>query len=368
MGVSVFSVAFSVIFFNLSVLPVIFLGRNTGFLVKYRINVLFLFAGLSLVRLVTPVDHAYALILQSYYLLPHLIAFLAIPLKGAFTIGQLLISIWLLGSLAFFFRDLRQACQEIKRLKSFRPVTDLQAQTLLQKLCPKAKLTVSSDVDVPKVSGIIRPHIYLPVLKLSDQELAWVLNHELQHFYHHDLLIKMFYLLLVCVFWWNPLLHIFRRELDHLLELRCDASLTSCADQAGKLLYLQTILKVMRHTYLRDKSLYTSALLKSGRKGFIHQRFAVMTQFLTRPCAMKRFYALAVALFALSYFVIIQPAYEAPGAEGYIDFTPQNTYLVPAANGRYAVYYHGELMGSIPEKDFEYTTVLSAVPVKNEEN
>ena len=57
-----------------------------------------------------------------------------------------------------------------------------------------------------------------------------------------DARIKLFFLLLRDLFWWNPLSHLFLRELDALLELRCDAALTQDMDEDEILSYLAAIL------------------------------------------------------------------------------------------------------------------------------
>ena len=53
-----------------------------------------------------------------------------------------------------------------------------------------------------------------------------ILQHEFCHVKGNDLLIKLFYNLLLVIFWWNPLTYRFRKELDNLLELRCDLRIT----------------------------------------------------------------------------------------------------------------------------------------------
>ncbi|WP_159456280.1 M56 family metallopeptidase [Intestinibacillus massiliensis] len=346
-------------------MPVALLGRNTKFLIKYSIHVLFLLAVLSSIRLITPLDNARALIIHSDFILPHLITFLNTPLIGTFTICHLILSVWLTGSLAFLLNYLLQSYQEIKRLNRSEPTIDLQAESLLQKLYPKAKLTVSANIDAPKVSGICKPHIYLPVLNLSDEELSWILNHELQHFRNHDLLIKVFHLVLTVIFWWNPLLHIYRRDLDNLLELRCDASLMSHANQENKFFYLHTILKVMRQINQQDRrpSRCTSALLKCEPKSFIYQRFDVIIEQNICQRALRIFSGIVIAFFILSYFVIIQPAYQAPDTDDYVVFTPQNSYLVPTNNGKYDFYCDGVLVDSLSQEDLKHLP-LSTIPIR----
>ena len=368
MGVSIYSIVNTVILFNLSVLLVAVLGRHEKFVNKYRTRALFLVAGLSLIRLVTPLDFTGSLIIGSYRLLPLLITIFNTPIAGSFTVLQICLAVWAAGSLFFLCKYLKQSLLELKRLHGYRPVSNEQAQTVLQALYPKAKLTVSPDVDVPKVAGIFRPHIYLPVLNLSNEELSWVLDHELQHFRNHDQPIKVFYLLLIVVFWWNPLLHRFHRDFCNLLELRCDAAVTSDASEDGKLTYLQTILKVIRQTYGRDKqaALQASALVQCETKSFVHRRFEVVMGKDARPSHAKVLSCVVLVLFFLSYFVIFQPKYESPEIDGGFDPTSENCYLIDAGDGTFQLFYDGSPSCIVTQEQKEQEPFAS-IPVLKEE-
>lgn len=50
--------------------------------------------------------------------------------------------------------------------------------------------------------------------------LLWA--HELVHFKHHDLWRKLFAVILQTVYWFNPVVHLMKRELDRLAETSCD--------------------------------------------------------------------------------------------------------------------------------------------------
>ena len=46
---------------------------------------------------------------------------------------------------------------------------------------------------------------------------------QIEHIKLHDTFIKILLLLVSAIFWWNPLMYILRKDIDQMLELRCEA-------------------------------------------------------------------------------------------------------------------------------------------------
>jgi beta-lactamase regulating signal transducer with metallopeptidase domain len=81
----------------------------------------------------------------------------------------------------------------------------------------------------PAVFGVFRPVLLMPadeVYRLPRRELEHehVLLHELSHIRRGDLKIHAFFMMLQIIYWFNPLLWLVRRQLQHLRELCCDAT------------------------------------------------------------------------------------------------------------------------------------------------
>lgn len=76
-------------------------------------------------------------------------------------------------------------------------------------------------VTTPFILGVIRPGIYLPS-SLSEEELDYILSHEKAHLQRGDHFWKPVGYLLLCVYWFNPLLILAYILLCKDIELACD--------------------------------------------------------------------------------------------------------------------------------------------------
>jgi beta-lactamase regulating signal transducer with metallopeptidase domain/nitrous oxidase accessory protein NosD len=89
------------------------------------------------------------------------------------------------------------------------------------------EVVLSRDVSSPAVFGPFKPVLVLPAATidhLSHKQTGHILLHELAHIKRGDLLVNTFYMFLQIVYWFNPLLWLLRRKLQHLRELCCDAT------------------------------------------------------------------------------------------------------------------------------------------------
>ncbi|MBP7050447.1 MAG: hypothetical protein KBE65_05490 [Phycisphaerae bacterium] len=78
----------------------------------------------------------------------------------------------------------------------------------------------------PAVFGVLRPVLLFPADRLpaARQETRHILLHELAHIQRGDLLVHAVYMILVTVYWFNPLLWLIRKHVQNLRELCCDAT------------------------------------------------------------------------------------------------------------------------------------------------
>jgi len=108
------------------------------------------------------------------------------------------------------------------------------------------EIAFSGNISSPAVFGTFRPVLVLPadqVNHLPQKQIEHVLLHELAHIKRGDLLVNTLYMLLQIVYWFNPLLWLLRRKLQHLRELCCDATVARILrDKTGD--YRETILEV----------------------------------------------------------------------------------------------------------------------------
>jgi beta-lactamase regulating signal transducer with metallopeptidase domain len=84
----------------------------------------------------------------------------------------------------------------------------------------------------PAVSGILSPHIVLPLgidRVLNQREFDAVLLHELAHARRRDNLIRLLYEISLCALWFHPLIWVAGARISLYRELSCDESVIRCA-------------------------------------------------------------------------------------------------------------------------------------------
>ncbi|MFC1793107.1 M56 family metallopeptidase [Planctomycetota bacterium] len=146
-----------------------------------------------------------------------------------------IMAVWLAGVIVLGlwavvrFRKLRQLhsgkCPDADLPEWFGPLFTKTATKLGIRKLPV--IVLSQKIASPAVFGTFRPVLVLPantIRHLSQNRTEHILLHELAHIKRGDLLVNAFYMLLQIVYWFNPLLWLLRRRLQHLRELCCDAT------------------------------------------------------------------------------------------------------------------------------------------------
>ena len=107
------------------------------------------------------------------------------------------------------------------------------------------RLKASSDIGSPMLVGVLFPTVYIPCLKIPDNNMRMVLLHELTHYKRKDLLVKWFAILVNAVHWFNPLCYLACAALSEACEVSCDMSVTKNMSEDEQKLYMQTILNLV---------------------------------------------------------------------------------------------------------------------------
>jgi beta-lactamase regulating signal transducer with metallopeptidase domain len=109
------------------------------------------------------------------------------------------------------------------------------------------RVWVSSTIRSPAVTGLLRPTLLLPAhfeQSLAPHEAHLVLKHELMHIKRGDLLVNALLCQLLALHWFNPVLWLafFKARLDR--EAACDAQVLDGDNQAQRVAYGHTLLKI----------------------------------------------------------------------------------------------------------------------------
>jgi beta-lactamase regulating signal transducer with metallopeptidase domain len=169
------------------------------------------------------------------------------------TAAKLLSLLWLAGLVLSCFRQLAVYGHFRRFVRRWsKPVTVLPALALLANL--KQELGIASAVGLrlcpqvggPMMIGLFRPIILLPREDYADNELFFILKHELVHQKRHDLIYKLFLLAAQTIHWFNPLVRLMVRQADRDLEISCDDAVLAGLGREERARYSDTILTAMR--------------------------------------------------------------------------------------------------------------------------
>lgn len=165
-------------------------------------------------------------------------------------ITDILLTLWLAGVIACVLWQGIGYYRLIRSLKgTSQPVERADLHTILQEQCAdliidrEIPLQVSSAADCPMLAGFIHPTLYLPDERISQTDAAFIFRHELTHYKHGDLWLKLLLLAARCLHWFNPLVHLIARFAQEDIEAACDDAVVRGHDGAYRRAYGETILR-----------------------------------------------------------------------------------------------------------------------------
>lgn len=165
-------------------------------------------------------------------------------------ITDILLALWLAGVIACVLWQGIGYYRLIRSLKGTScSVERADLHTILQEQCAdlvidrEIPLRVSSAADCPMLAGFIHPTLYLPDERISRTDAAFIFRHELTHYKHGDLWLKLLLLAARCLHWFNPLVHLIARFAQEDIEAACDDAVVRGHDGAYRRAYGETILR-----------------------------------------------------------------------------------------------------------------------------
>ena len=157
----------------------------------------------------------------------------------------------------------------------------------------------TSMIDAPLMVGLFRPVLLLPDIEMSEENLKYILLHELTHYKRHDLWYKWFAMLVNTVHWFNPFAYIVSRQIDEECEISCDLSVVANMDEEEQKGYMNTILTLVSRTRTNPK-LFTTAM--ANNKNQIKRRFTMIKN-ATKKSKITIFFSAIMACIILSVSV-----------------------------------------------------------------
>ena len=165
-------------------------------------------------------------------------------------ITDILLTLWLAGVISCILWQGIGYYRLIRSLKGkSRSVERADLHTILQEQCTdlvidrEIPLRVSSAADCPMLAGFIHPTLYLPDEHIPRTDAVFIFRHELTHYKHGDLWLKLLLLAARCLHWFNPLVHLIARFAQEDIEAACDDAVVRGHDGAYRRAYGETILR-----------------------------------------------------------------------------------------------------------------------------
>ncbi|EOT41955.1 M56 family metallopeptidase [Enterococcus columbae] len=227
-----------------TILILVLFGIHTvnrlGFAVKFEY---LLFVSLLIIlRLMIPFEWSWTHTIYSEKLLPPITNITYIQLANHIYVYHLLLLIWFFGSIGFLFKFLVKAIK-LNYLGDFTKnyKEELQEKYAYLKLEKIKGIYFIEGLSTPLVTNPLQPEIFLPRYSYTQEELNYILKHEVQHIKNNDLYFKLVLQLLVCIYWWFLPIYLLVSMINYLLELRVDYQVNSKHSEVEILAYFQTL-------------------------------------------------------------------------------------------------------------------------------
>ena len=160
--------------------------------------------------------------------------------------------VWLAGVALFLLFQVGSYSLFLRRLRAAAPVEIPQyfKETVWRigvdmGVCKLPDPIITSQIDAPVLIGVLHPRVLLPHVNYTEEELAFILRHELVHYRRRDMWYKLVLLLANALHWFNPLVYLMTVQAAKDIELACDDDVTSKLDRDARARYGNTILAAL---------------------------------------------------------------------------------------------------------------------------
>lgn len=331
-------------------------------------RVLNLISLLIFFRILLPFEYPYTLTIYSKVIFPFVrdLFLTEIPLFNMSGMEFLCI-IWALGSFYKFIRLIREYLT-LKKLLTYN-FSDDHFMNLMPLAYQQHNVRVLESIKSPCVVGIIKPTIILPNTFFTEKELEYIFQHEYLHISRMDLLLKGIYELLVIIYWWNPLMYIFRQQFSTTIELGVDEALVKNFSKSERIDYIQLMLKVQNEQNYSDKESEFALYFTSAPAEPLLQRASnVLNKHKVYP-SVPAMIGLFIVGFYLSTSIIIEPYYaNRPDTEGTFTINEENAYFLVSPDNGYELYVDGQFIQSFQNIKDETFLALPQYTSKEEIN
>jgi len=166
---------------------------------------------LSVIRLFIPAELPYTKVIRSETVFPQIVLFLreTLRISNSFTVTVylILLFVWVSGIITSVCKMVFRYIRFQRHMLNKQRPADSGTAALMSEFAEryfterhfaerhKTKLNIkvvrTSYVNSPMLTGFIKPVIYLPDINFTEEELKYILWHEITHYSHKDLWVKL---------------------------------------------------------------------------------------------------------------------------------------------------------------------------------
>jgi beta-lactamase regulating signal transducer with metallopeptidase domain len=180
------------------------------------------------------------------------------------SLKDIIIFVWIsiAGCLGIYF--LLNYIKFSKQIKKYsKAINDNEILNTFGQL--KTEMNINRNIEIkvykntytPQLFGFFKPLLLLPTTSYNNEDLTLVLRHELTHYKHKDLSIKLLSLILNIIFWFDPFIYIIKKNVEIYCELCCDEAVVRNMNDNNKQKYGECILNLIRDSIRENTSFST---------------------------------------------------------------------------------------------------------------
>lgn len=161
--------------------------------------------------------------------------------------------IWLAGVFIFLFCHGLRHYRFVKMTHRWcEDITDEQILVLMRNIkedsgiSRQISLHLCPHIGSPMMIGLFHPRILLPMTAFSQDELRFILKHELIHYKRKDLWYKLLLLIATAIHWFKPVVYLMVKAINIQCELSCDTEVVQSTNMSTRYQYCETILGVLK--------------------------------------------------------------------------------------------------------------------------
>ncbi len=212
-------------------------------------NVRVVFMGIIILclRAVVPINFPFTITFPIKRGLPQITSFFLETEIGKWSLVECLVTIWVAGALialvqlAYQYYRFRILLLQAVTI-GHEPPEEIM-QILKENNMKKVRVVILSGQIVPAISGVINPILILPDYEYTNEELKFIITHEILHYRKGDLLLKTLLEICVRIYWWNPIVYFFRDKFLLFVEVANDISVIKNIPYNEKKDYVECLYK-----------------------------------------------------------------------------------------------------------------------------